>query len=176
MTRIPLNPSISAVALAAVLTVTATASFAHSDGHRGKGFGAKAEFSELDADGSGEVTLAEMQAHRAARLADMDTNNDGALSKEELIAAREGEISNRMERRLDRMIDRLDENDDGLLQFAEMPQADGGRAEERFAKVDTDGSGGLSEAEMEAAKGKRGGKKGDKKRDKKERDQDQDNG
>lgn len=146
--------------LAATMALTATASAAqHMRG--GFGGGTPASFAELDADGSGEVTLEEMQAHRTARLAAVDTNNDGALSKEELIAAAGERSGERLERGIDRMLERFDENEDGLLQITEMPQrGDSERAQERFEKVDTDGSGGLSEAELEAAKEARGERKG----------------
>jgi len=142
--------------LAATMALTATTAMARG----GFGQGAPASFQELDADGSGEVTQAEMQAYREAQRAAIDTNGDGGLSKEEMLAAAEARNAERAERRIDRMIERMDANSDGVLQFDEMPQRGADRAAERFARVDTDGSGGLSEAEFEAAKEARGERKG----------------
>ncbi len=128
---------------------------------QGRSEGPRADFSELDADGNGEVTIAEMQAYgkaRAdARFAEADTNGDGSLSAEELLAQRD---SDRAERRIDRMIERMDADGNGTLERAELTR-DGEdqseRMEKRFSRLDTDESGGLSEEEMAAAKEKRGG-------------------
>lgn len=147
--------------LAATMALTATTTLAHGRMMQGS----PASFAELDADGSGEVTQAEMQAFHEARRAALDTNGDGGLSKEEMLAAAEGRKAERAERRIDRMIERLDANEDGIIQFDEMPERNADRAAERFAKIDTDGSGGLSEAEFDAAKEARGDRKGKGKRE-----------
>lgn len=142
-------------ALAVALSITAVTADARG-GDRGD---MRADFSTLDADGNGEVTQAEMLAHAQLRFDDVDTNGDGALSAEELIAARSADVSDRMERRINRMLERADANDNGTLEFDEMrPSSD--RAAARFERIDTDGSGGISEAEMDAAKEARGGRKG----------------
>ncbi|WP_147124326.1 EF-hand domain-containing protein [Shimia ponticola] len=142
--------------MAATLALTAT----HAMARGGHGKGPQATFEQLDADGSGEVTQAEMAAWRDAQRAAADTDGDGALSREEMLAAAEARNAERAERRIDRMIDRMDANGDGVVQFDEMPERNADRAAERFARVDTDGSGGLSEAEFDAAKDKRAGRKG----------------
>lgn len=148
-----------ALAATVALTTALTATTAAARGGPGFGGGA-ASFSELDADGSGEVTQAEMQAFQEARRAALDTNGDGGLSKDEMLAAAQARNAERTERRVDRMIERLDANADGIIQFGEMPERNAERASDRFARVDTDGSGGLSEAEFEAAKEARGDRRG----------------
>lgn len=133
-------------------------------GHRG---GERPSFETLDANSDGQVTLIELQAHRATqgaeRFAQTDTNSDGALSLEEMTAKADEERMARATRRAKRMIERLDANDDGLIQQSELSEREGrpDRAEEMFAKLDTDSSGGLSAEEFEAAKKEmRGGRDG----------------
>ena len=76
------------------------------------------DFSALDTDSSGEVTLTEMQALGEARFANTDTDGDGFLSVTELEAAG----SERAKKRAARMIERLDADQDGKLSLAEMKQ------------------------------------------------------
>lgn len=126
-----------------------------------RGGGDRVDFSTLDADGNGEVTVAEMDAQRLARFNEADTNGDGSLSAEEITAAavaRAGEkAAERAAKRVERMLERADENGNGTIEFSEM--GDSERMAERFAKLDTDGSGGLTEDEMESARKDRGGKR-----------------
>jgi len=110
------------------------------------------DFSNLDADGDGGVTLAEMQAHRADRFASTDSNSDGGLSADELIAA----ANSRAADRAAQMLDRFDANDDGLLQQAELPQRGGDRAERMFVRIDADGDGSITQAEFDAMKDRMG--------------------
>lgn len=118
---------------------------------QGKERGQRASFEQLDSDGSGEITLAEMQAAGLARFAAADANGDGLLTKEELIVR----VGTRGERRIDQMLERRDANNDGMLSTAELrPNTD--RTEARFARLDTDESGGISKAEFEAQKARRG--------------------
>ena len=54
------------------------------------GFGPKMSFEELDTDRDGQVTQAELEAHKAARFAETDSNGDKQVVKiycgEQLIA------------------------------------------------------------------------------------------
>ena len=119
----------------------------------------RASFSELDANGDGEVTLAEMQARGEARFAAADTDGNGTLSVEELIAARADDGNERLERRINRFIERADDNGDGVLDIEEMGPGEE-RVADRFERLDTDGSGGLSEEELAAARDMRHGHRG----------------
>lgn len=141
------------IAAGVVVALAPIASFAKGEGRGGP----RASFEQLDQDGNGEVTQAEMAAQAALRFAAVDGDGDGFLSKEE-ISAQAGE---RAAKRLDRMFERRDANADGKLSPEEMaPDAD--RVAARFEKIDADGSGGISKAEFEEMKGRFGkrGKKG----------------
>ncbi|QPH53375.1 EF-hand domain-containing protein [Pontivivens ytuae] len=115
--------------------------------------GAAFPFEEVDTDGNGEVTSAELDAWREARFAANDTDGNGSLSVEELRAAQEQNRSGRLER----MIQRADANGDGELSPSEMPGSDSSRM---FDRLDRDGSGGISEAEIETAREGRGRRQG----------------
>ncbi|WP_428928447.1 EF-hand domain-containing protein [Marinibacterium sp. SX1] len=135
-----------AMALAGPLAgTTGTAAWA-----AGSGFGPRpVPFDEIDRDGNGEVTRAEMQASGQARFDAADTDGDGHLSRAELEARAEGKA------RLfvGRLMARADADGDGLLSMDEMRAAAPNRAA-AFDEMDTDGSGGLSRAEMEAGQQK----------------------
>lgn len=133
------------------VAVAATAVSGVSAFARGQG----PDFATLDTDGNGELTLAEMQAHGAARFEDADTNGDGLLSKAEL----EARGSERAQQRAARMIKRLDANEDGQLSMEELTERrDPSRM---FGRIDSDDSGTITQAEFDAARDKmrnRGGK------------------
>ena len=104
-------------------------------------------FEEVDADGDGSVTQAEIDAYRAARVGAADTNGDGSLSLNEfqtlwaeqtrprmvdafqnLDDDGDGQITEaELDRRVDRMVARLDRDGDGAL----TPQDRGGRDRDR---------------------------------------------
>ncbi|TBX29278.1 hypothetical protein TK43_01030 [Roseovarius sp. JS7-11] len=106
-------------------------------------------FTELDADGNGELTLEEMLAHREARFAEADTDGDGNLSRDEMIAAAMG----RVEASIDRRMERFDDNEDGMLSANELddmrPRGPG--PERLFSRMDEDGDGVVSAEEFETA-------------------------
>lgn len=102
-------------------------------------------FAELDANGDGEVTQAEMQAHGQARFDAADTNRDGHLDVAELEARAEGHAK----RFVGVLMARADTNGDARLTLDEMRNAMPQR-HAVFDDMDTDGSGGLSQAEMDA--------------------------
>ncbi|MFT6076523.1 MAG: Ca2+-binding EF-hand superfamily protein [Yoonia sp.] len=120
------------------------------------------DFVTLDLNGDGSLSLEELQAQGQARFANVDTNADGALSAEELIAA----ARDRASERAARMIERQDDNGDGVLQIDEMPsRGDGDRAEQMFERVDADSDGAISQEEFETAKERQGGRCDQGKRD-----------
>ena len=137
----------AAIALGLVVTAGLSSTASADRGDRGE----RPSFTELDTDGNGELTLAELQAHGAARFAETDTNGDGFLSAEELVAAAEGRSEARITRFVDRMIEHRDANDDGLLSAEEMaPKGD--RAERMLKHVDADENGTISEEEFASLK------------------------
>lgn len=128
---------VAAVAAAAMGLVTVS-SMAWAQ--RGPGFDA------LDADGNGEVSLQELNAHADARFEAADTNGDGFLSAEELIARGQEQAQTRAER----MMQRVDANQDGKLSQAELQsRRDPARMLQR---VDTNGNGTISRTEFDAAR------------------------
>ncbi|WP_375255809.1 EF-hand domain-containing protein [Yoonia sp.] len=140
------------VLMAAVLSgLVLVAGAAQADGPRDR-----PDFATLDLNGDGALSLDEMQAQGEARFAAADANGDGALSAQELIAA----AGQRAEDRAAKMIERLDANEDGVLQMDEMPRQGGDRAERMFERVDADGDGVLSQDEFETAQERRGGRGG----------------
>ena len=102
-------------------------------------------FEEIDADGNGEITQAEMDAMKAARFAKVDANGDGALSIEELTAQGAQKAATRAEK----MLERRDANGDGVLSADEMSKPE--RSGKMFDRFDADGSGAISKEEFEEA-------------------------
>lgn len=145
---------ISALTVLAIAGTTLSAS-AHEGGKRGHQ-GPRVEFSDLDANADGQLTAAELDAHAAARFAEADTNGDGVLNAEELAARSDREVSERMEKRIAKMIEKMDANDDGGLSLDEMQRRD---SAEMIAKLDTNEDGTVSAEEFEERKGDRKGKK-----------------
>lgn len=108
------------------------------DGHHRKGRGGemgRTLFDAVDADGDRTVTDGEIAAYRAGKLAEIDTSGDGALSIgefdtlyreltrwrmvdmfQDLDEDGDGVISAaEMDKRIDRMMERMDRNGDGAL-------------------------------------------------------------
>ncbi len=106
-------------------------------------------FEALDSNGDGQLTKAEMDAHRAARFSRIDTDGDGLLSQAEL----EASGAERAERRARRIISHLDKDGDGKLSETEMRA--GGRGDGRlFERADTNNDGTVSKAEFDAVSAK----------------------
>ena len=104
------------------------------------------DFSILDANGNGELTLQEMQASALDRFGTADTDGDGFLSGAELEAHAKAVVA----RRSQRMLKRMDVNLDGKLSLSEMQ---GHRDPARiFDRMDVDNSGTLSRKEFEEAR------------------------
>lgn len=108
-------------------------------------------FEQLDADGDGAVTEAEMQAYRAARFAEMDADGNGSLSADELTTAAEQRRANRAAR----MIERVDADGDGELSAEELAEVGNKRRGGGFGRMDADNDGSVTKAEFDAAKDKR---------------------
>ena len=144
----------ASLAFAAALSLSVPLTAEARGGHGGQ----RIDFEAVDTDGNGEITISEMEAAGAARFAELDADGNGSLTNEELLAAAQNQ--ERMAKRVERMMKRMDANENGTIEADELgPNAE--RRAERFARLDTDGSGGISQAEFEAAKeGRKGGRDG----------------
>ncbi|RBW63060.1 EF-hand domain-containing protein [Ruegeria sp. A3M17] len=107
-------------------------------------------FQQLDANGDGQVTKEEMQAHRNQRFTNADTDGDGQLSVEEMQAAGQKKANDRVTK----MFERNDANKDGLLSEDELPKPR--RADKMFDRIDANEDGAISEEEFADAKDRMG--------------------
>ncbi len=135
---------ISAIVLTAV-AVTGTSVMAKGPGDR-----QPATFQELDADGNGEITKAELEAHRNQRFTAADSDGDGKLSVEEMQNAAQAKAADRT----NKMFEKYDANQDGFLSEDELPKPR--RGAKMFDRIDADGNGSISEQEYADAKDKMG--------------------
>jgi EF hand domain-containing protein len=113
------------------------------------------KMAEIDTNGDGAISADERQALRAEIFDAMDENGDGVLSEAEMTAAREA----RKEKRKTKMQERRAQKREKML--AAMDENGDGQISRdefvakdhpRIAKIDTDGDGTISAEEMEAAK------------------------
>lgn len=147
-------PKTSAIAALAVLgAMFGTAALADKGGMGGgPGDGRGAMLIEMfdtaDADKSGTLSLAELEAQRKAEFAAADTNGDGTLSADELSARALAKFQERQAERTQAMLDNLDNDGNGSLSEDELGTGPG---ERNFARIDTDNDGAISKAEAEAA-------------------------
>lgn len=146
-----MKPLLLISAIAAGLGVSAAS--AEGFGRGGPMGAERPSFSELDTDGDGALSEAELQAPMAERFAAADADGDGTLTAEELVAMVEGRRAEQMARMAERMIARFDANDDGVLSPDEMATPPAPAT--MFERLDTDGDGTISEDEF-AAVGERG--------------------
>ncbi|MEM1072947.1 MAG: calcium-binding protein [Pseudomonadota bacterium] len=129
-----------AVAICAV-TLVAGAVFAQPNKDR-----APVTFEELDANNDGQVTRAEIDTHRADRIARADTDGDGSVSLEEL----QRRADERSKARAERLMERLDTDKNGVLSSDELTGGD--RAGRMFERLDKDDSGSISAEEFAQAR------------------------
>jgi hypothetical protein len=106
----------------------------------------------LDSDGDGKLSATEI-ANASKALLSLDANGDGALSQEEFAPKLDGTremIADRIgdgagPEMLGKMFDRFDRNRNGKLEGDEIPE----KVKANLSRVDHDGDGSLSKAEME---------------------------
>lgn len=110
-------------------------------------------FDEVDTNGDGQLSKAEMQEHRKARFARADTDGSGTLSVDEMVAR----VAEHMTKRFSKMIKRHDSDGDGEMSMDEMAARHKG---DMFSMMDTDGDGAVSADEFEAMKDMRGKHRG----------------
>ncbi len=113
-----------------------------------------------DANGDGKVTLAEFRSSRVAMMMRADANKDGKLTRAEMeaAAAKRAEAGGKGGKGGGgRMFGMLDANRDGFLVASEIEKM----VERRFSRMDVNGDGSLTTAEMQAGrKGPMGGQGG----------------
>jgi Ca2+-binding EF-hand superfamily protein len=159
MTHVMKNLPMTALVVA--MAAVAVTGIAHAKGHGPS----PVSFAELDTDNDGQVTKTELDAQGAVRFAKVDTDSDGFLSVAEIEAAGQEKAAERAVR----MMKHLDADEDGKLSEEEMSNRGKGRGgKDRGAKMierfDTDENGSLSEEEFAAAQEKMSKRKGKKKK------------
>ena len=172
------------VGLAASGILVGTVSIASADGgqegghwhkrHHG-GWGMMADpisFEQLDADGNGEISKEEFDARYSAWIKAVDANGDGMLQKEELEAHVMEQVQAMVEKKSEAMFNRLDSDGDGAVSDAELQEKMGkSRNEDRmFDRLDSDDSGSVSAEEFESALSKMDGRRGGRNKDREDKD------
>lgn len=182
MTKRATNIFIAGLAASGILV--GTVSIAAADGgregghwhkrHHG-GWGMMADpisFEQLDADGNGEISKEEFDARYSAWIKAVDTNGDGMLQKEELEAHVMEQVQAMVEKKSEAMFNRLDSDGDGAVSDAELQEKMGkSRNEDRmFDRLDSDDSGTVSAEEFESALSKMDGRRGGRNKDREDKD------
>ena len=140
--------------------------FAGMGGHRQMEMPA---FGDLDANGDGQISVDEVKAHHASRIAEIDTNGDGLISADEMTAHMMSQMQDRMGAMAENMIRWRDSDGDGQLSAEELGGMQG--MERMFMHLDENGDGTISAEEFDAigkmgngrgmrGHGKRGGQMG----------------
>lgn len=138
--------------------------FGMMDGPGGGPF-AGLDFAEVDTDGDGKISRAELAAWRQAGMAGADADGDHLISAEELAAKMMAQAQARIEARAKARVEAQDADGDGRLSVEELLTP---RMPARmFDRADADGDGAVSEAELKAMhermagmQGQRAGRKG----------------
>ncbi|WP_171209741.1 MULTISPECIES: EF-hand domain-containing protein [unclassified Ruegeria] len=133
---------ISAIVVSAV-AITGTSALAK--GGRDK---TPPTFQELDANGDGEISEAEVTAYGQQRFSTADADGDGQLSVEEMLASAQARASDRVTK----MFEKYDADEDGFLSQEELPKPR--RGAKMFERIDADGNGTISEQEYADAQDK----------------------
>ncbi|WP_072506281.1 EF-hand domain-containing protein [Phaeobacter porticola] len=124
-------------------------------GYGGKGgHGPRMSFEEIDTNGDGQITKAEMEGLREARFTAADANGDGQLTLAEMEAA----AQTRARTRAAAMLERMDADNDGTLSLEELPKPR--RMGKMFDRVDANDDGAISKEEFETARMKHRGRHG----------------
>ena len=110
------------------------------------------QFSKIDFNNDNLISKTELMNHREREFSFADTNHDGALSIEELITARTIKVSFRAKR----MMQILDQNSNGVLEFDELNSVVSNRFGNIFESLDLNNDGHLSKKEFSKLKNRKG--------------------
>ena len=110
------------------------------------------QFSKIDFNNDNLISKTELMNHREREFSFADTNHDGALSIEELITARTTKVSFRAKR----MMQILDQNSNGVLEFDELNSVISNRFGNIFESLDLNNDGHLSKKEFSKLKKRKG--------------------
>lgn len=118
------------------------------------------DFDAIDADASGTLSAAELTDRATGRISEADTNADGALDRDEIIAAMPGAGPafaapfgpDRAAGRADRMLAMMGASESGEIVIVEMA---GRQTDRLLAIADTDGDGEISREEADAMQSRR---------------------
>ena len=110
------------------------------------------QFSKIDLNNDNLISKTELMNHRKREFSFADTNHDGALSTEELIATRTTKVSFRVKR----MMQILDQNSNGVLEFDELNSVISNRFGNIFKSLDLNNDGHLSKKEFSKLKKRKG--------------------
>ena len=110
------------------------------------------QFSKIDLNNDNLISKTELMSHRKREFSFADTNHDGALSIEELIAARNTKVSFRAKR----MMQILDQNLNGFLEFDELNSVVSNRFGNIFKSLDLNNDGHLNKKEFSKLKKRKG--------------------
>ena len=147
---------IAAVALAAALAGPAAAQQAPAAGPRAQteqaAPDAAAGFAEMDADGDGMLTSADLVERDRARFARADSNGDGSVDAAELAALETRDREDRALARAERRLAALDASGDGMLSADELAGPQAGRRGAMLRMMDTDWNGEVTAEEFAEAR------------------------
>jgi len=129
----------SALSVAVTCAAAVLASPALAGGHCDRGHRI---LHRMDLNGDGGISPAESAARGAIRFLRWDGDGDGAVTLEEMMAAAQARLAERIAKRFAR----IDRNGDGRIERAEFDAV----GSERFARSDADGDGVVTEAEIRA--------------------------
>jgi hypothetical protein len=110
------------------------------------------QFSKIDLNNDNLISKKELINHRKREFSFADANHDGALSTEELITVRTTKVTFRAKR----MIQILDQNSNGVLEFDELNSVVSNRFGNIFESLDLNNDGHLSKKEFSKLKKRKG--------------------
>ena len=128
----------------AVLLAITVGSTAIAQTPRGMKMLGMSDFEDLDINNDGKVSKEEIRERREIAVQSMDLNGDEKLSAEELMQ----QHTKRAQLSVNRMIKKLDSNGDGSLSFAELENGQRvGTLRKLFDRLDKDDDGYISKEE-----------------------------